>query len=288
MATQKADPTGDTISWFGIAGFIDFAVVPGASGSGIDVFSFGNQPPPAAPVPRQGLRFENLGLQLTFPTQQPSQRTFAFITSQIRFDLSASTARGGSLVSELALELQDLRGGSGGGSAPLQLGYLPVITDFRPAGLGDAWQGLAFRLNLGTPGALAGKVGFDASMLLAWSPDSDGDGNWQMEVGIKLPGTAQGAPLISLQNVIKLSIGPIRLAYDSTNKAYVLMLTEIALSLLGMLKIPPNGAISFFLFGNPQGANTADGLGWYALYDNEPANGAKTLSRPAPGASSSS
>ena len=281
MATQQADPAGNTISWFGISGFIDFMVVPGATNSGIDVFSFGNPPPPAAPVPRQGLRFENLGLRLTFPTQQPTQRTFEFVTSQIRFDLSASTPRNGSLVSELALELQGLQAGSSG-SVPLQLGYLPVITDFRPAGLGDAWQGLAFRLNLGTPGALAGKVGFDASMLLAWSPDSNGAGNWEMEVGIKLPGTGQGAPLISLQNVLKLSMGPIRLAYDTTNKAYVLMLTEIALSLFGLLKIPPNGAISFFLFGNPQGASSADGLGWYALYDNEPANGTTALSGPAP------
>jgi 7,8-dihydro-6-hydroxymethylpterin-pyrophosphokinase len=281
MVTQQADPAGNTVSWFGISGFIDFMVVPGAANSGIDVFSFGNLPPPAAPVPRQGLRFENLGLRLSFPTQQPTQRTFDLVTSQIRFDLSASTPRSGSLVSELALELQGLQAGSSG-SAPLQLGYLPVITDFRPAGLGDAWQGLAFRLNLGTPGALAGKVGFDASMLFAWSPDSNGAGNWQMEVGIKLPGTGQGAPLISLQNVIKLSMGPIRLAYDTTNKAYVLMLTEIALSLFGLLKIPPNGAISFFLFGNPKGASSADGLGWYALYDNEPAAGAKALIGPAP------
>jgi hypothetical protein len=91
-----------------------------------------------------------------------------------------------------------------------------------------------------------------------------------MEIGIKLPGTGQGAPLISLQNVIKLTMGPIRLTYNSTNQSYILMLTEIALSLLGLLKIPPNGATSFFLFGNPDGASSADGLGWYALYNNEP------------------
>jgi len=268
MSTQKADPTGDTVSWFGISGFIDFAIVPGASNPGVDIFSFGNVNPKTA-VARQGLRFENLGLRLTFPTAQPSQRSLAFVTDQIRFDLSASTPRPGSLVSEFALELQSLQQGDQD-TLPLQLGYLPVIADFRPAGLGDAWNGLAFRLNLGTPGALAGKVGFDAAMLLAWSPDSVGDTDLAMEIGIKLPGTGQGAPLISLQNVIKLTMGPIRLTYNSTNQSYILMLTEIALSLLGLLKIPPNGATSFFLFGNPDGASSADGLGWYALYNNEP------------------
>ena len=93
-----------------------------------------------------------------------------------------------------------------------------------------------------------------------------------MQIGLHLPGTAQGAPLISLQNVLKLSIGQIQLAYDDTAKEYLLLLDSIALTFLGLLKIPPNGSTSFYLFGAPN--SSAAGLGWYASYNNEPPSGA--------------
>jgi hypothetical protein len=149
-----------------------------------------------------------------------------------------------------------------------QAGFLPVIAMFPAGDLGETWNGLVFRLDLGGPGALAAAAGLEASLLLAWSPTqlaSDGSGN---RIGLQLPGTAQGAPLISLQSVLKLSIGRVQLAYDATAKAYLLLLDQIALAFLGLLKLPPSGATSFYLFGDPSGGQT--GLAWYAIYNNEP------------------
>ena len=45
------------------------------------------------------------------------------------------------------------------------------------------------------------------------------------------------------------------------------MLTEIALRFLGLLKIPPSGSSTFFLFGNPKSEGKPSGLGWYAMYN---------------------
>ena len=87
---------------------------------------------------------------------------------------------------------------------------------------------------------------------------------------MQLPGTGQGAPLISLQTVLHLSIGQVGLQYassaDGTRHGFLLMLDEIAISFLGLLKFPPNGATSFYLFGDPSG--TGKSLGWYARYLN--------------------
>ena len=82
--------------------------------------------------------------------------------------------------------------------------------------------------------------------------------------------TAGGAELISLENVLKLSFGQIRLTLDPGDKnragGFLLMLTEIALKFLGLLKIPPSGSSSFYLFGNPAPGAGPSSLGWYAQY----------------------
>jgi len=66
------------------------------------------------------------------------------------------------------------------------------------------------------------------------------------------------------------------LFYDSTKQAYVLLLNQIALSFLGLLKIPPNGATAFYLFGDAVSSSSA--LGWYAIYNNEPKKTSPALS----------
>jgi hypothetical protein len=124
---------------------------------------------------------------------------------------------------------------------------------------------------MGTPGELAGKVNLNSYLLLSWSPDSNTQSGYKAGVGIQLPGTGGGAKLISLQNVMKLSIGQIRLAYVKVQDAedrysFLLLFTDIALKFLGLLKIPPNGNTLFYLFGNPNSGGKASGLGWYAMY----------------------
>jgi hypothetical protein len=44
------------------------------------------------------------------------------------------------------------------------------------------------------------------------------------------------------------------------------MFTDIALRILGILKVPPSGSTLFYLFGNPEDAGKPSGLGWYARY----------------------
>jgi hypothetical protein len=97
-------------------------------------------------------------------------------------------------------------------------------------------------------------------------------------VGIQLPGTGGGAKLISLQSVLKLSIGQIRLGFDADKRSFLLQLTDIALKFFGLLKIPPGGSTLFYLFGNPQSDGKPSGLGWYAMYRKD-AEKAKEVTR---------
>jgi hypothetical protein len=266
MATVRAEPTGITESAFVMGGFLDFAIVPGRASPEaplLDLFGFGNLA--GQTLPHQGLAFSNLRLTMAFPTEQPDARAFTLATDKLAFDLPHSTVRPGSLVDQFRLQLGSLMTSSA--TLP-QAGFLPVIAMFPAGDLGETWNGLVFRLDLGGPGALAAAAGLEASLLLAWAPTqlaSDGSGN---RIGLELPGTAQGAPLISLQSVLKLSIGRVQLAYDATAKAYLLLLDQIALAFLGLLKLPPSGATSFYLFGDPSGGQT--GLAWYAIFNNEP------------------
>lgn len=275
MSTVSADAKGDTVSAFTLNGFLDFGIVPGETSSGsIDLLGFGKTPnsPPQSP---EGLAFQNLRISLTFPTAAPAQRTFSPDYGTLRFDLDRSTVRPDSLVADLQLRLRELRvqldDPATPPKTPTQLGYLTVVTAFPAARLGSAWNGLVFDLDLGTPGRLAASAGLTAQLLLAWSPGDQGRGGGAgVQVGLRLPGTAAGAQLMQLQNVLKLSIGQIQLAYDSQSRAYLLLLDQISLSILGLLKFPPNGTTSFSLFG---GNNRESGLAWYAMYNNKPRKG---------------
>ncbi|MDB5251250.1 MAG: hypothetical protein JWP27_419, partial [Flaviaesturariibacter sp.] len=269
LTTRPSSDPAKAISWFGLRGFIDFlplSFTPAAEGAktvDFDLFSFGNLPP--ATASGQGLSFDNLGISMTYVKATPKQRTFVFESGATTFDTGHSTPRASSLFTNFALDEVTLLSGTAD-TGPDALGFLPVIPDMRLSGVGgSSWYGLKFLLNLGTPGALAGKVNLNAYLLLAWSPDSSGD-DVAASVTLSLPGTGGGASLISLQNVLKLSIGQLRLAFDQTQSSFLLMFTEIALKFLGLIKIPPSGSTLFYLFGNPKAGGKSSGLGWYAMY----------------------
>jgi hypothetical protein len=120
---------------------------------------------------------------------------------------------------------------------------------------------------------LAGNIGLTSTLVTAWAPESTGTGGYKALVGLQLPGTGGGAKLISLQTVLKLSIGQIRLVLakssDGKTTSFLLMLTEIALKILGLLKVPPGGSTLFYLFGNPESGGKPSGLGWYAMYKRD-------------------
>lgn len=271
MSNRDPAANGGAVTWFGLQGRLDFAVIDTVAGVPFDLLSYGNAP--GQTTPGQGLSFSNLGLRMvgdSFATQ-----SFAFVVDEMSFDTARSTPRSSSIVRQFALNLRGLSSGTEQ-HGPEESGYLTVITDARATGVkGRPWYGLSYRLNLGTPGELAGRVSLDSTLLMAWAPDSDVDGSYRLFVGLELPGTSGGAKLISLQNVLRLSIGQIRLTQYEQDEArhFMLMLTEIALKFLGLLKIPPSGSTLFYLFGNPAGAGDPSGLGWYALY-RQPQQGA--------------
>jgi len=275
LSTLNTGKDGSIQSWFGMSGFIDYYLIGDATTPMFDIFSFGNKltdddsPGTIEDNPNMGLKFSNLGISMTFATSDPSSKVMALDATQISFDTSHSTPRDGSIYLNFALDLQGLVI-----AAPLTTlsdkGYLPVIPDLALNDVSaDNWYGLRFKLNMGTPGELAGKISLDSYLLIAWSPNSQGD-TYKAAVGLSLPGTG-GGKLISLQSVMKLSIGQIRLAYDTSKTSFLLMFTQIALQFLGMLKIPPNGSTLFYLFGNPNTGGKASGLGWYAMYKKDTA-----------------
>ncbi|SFW76473.1 hypothetical protein [Chitinophaga sancti] len=270
LSTLNTDNDGNMRSWFAMSGFIDYYLIGNEDTvPAFDIFSFGNNP--GEDNPNQGLRFNNLGILMTYPGSDPSSKAMVLDASQISFDTSHSKARNNSIFLNFALDLQGLVI-----AEPLTTlsdkGYLAVIPDIALSDVSTgSWYGLRFKLNMGTPGELAGKISLDSYLLIAWSPHSKEGANYKASIGISLPGTGGGAKLISLQNVMKLSIGQIRLAYNTSQNSFLLMFTEIALKFLGMLKVPPNGSTLFYLFGNPDSGGKASGLGWYAMYKKKTA-----------------
>jgi hypothetical protein len=265
--------SGETVSWIAMGGHMDFAVIKDISGSDVplpdfDIFSFG--------FDNGGLSFNNLGLEIRFKKadvnkgEKPPQ-TLTMVEGEITFNTAASKFREISLFPNFQMELQGLSSGDAD-NAPDGQGFATVATAYGLQGVsGKHWHGLVFTLNMGTPGELAGKINLSSSLMLAWADDSggtEGNSGYQALVGLQLPGAGAGGELFSLQTVIKVSVGMMRLDFNEEQKSFLLLLNEIALKFLGLLKIPPNGATSFFLFGNPE-ATSSTGLGWYAIYNQD-------------------
>lgn len=259
----------DVAARFDLYGYLDFATLED-DGTPFDLFSFGTSGDVG--VLRQGLSFSGLGISMTFnepadPTAPGSTPVYGFDPSAISFDVARSTARKGSLFSSLALKVDGLVSGDAQ-TTPSGLGYLDVATDLRLPGVKGDWYGLRLQANFGTPGALAGKIGLTSYVLLAWSPPASAD-DAPVGLSLLLPGAGQGSSLLSLQGVMKLAVGPVLLRQvpasgGGSGRAFMLVMSEIALKFLGILKLPPSGATAFYLFGDPTGSGGP--LGWFALY----------------------
>jgi hypothetical protein len=262
LTLRPASPDADTIeSRFSFWGYFSFRTI-----GGVDVFSFGSPPEDSSNASK--LSYSNLAIDMHFqlPAGGASAvRTFAFNTSLVSFDLGQSQARQGSLFDGLPLALSSVDEGSGD-RTPAAAGYLPVLTPFEnAAALDSRWFGIAYAVNLGTLGALAAQAGFTAQLLTAWSPGGEAP---RVALLMQLPGTAVGKQELSLQNVLKLAIGQIRLAqYERAggDKAFQLVLSNIGLSFLG--KTLPSGAfMELALFGDPASQRDGGNLGWYGVW----------------------
>lgn len=235
-----------------------------------------------------GLTFHNLfvdmNFNLTTNTISDDSNTdhvkIYFDPSVITFDLKSSYIRTQSMYNKFPLTLSKLTAVNINdrfiGGTPANSGYLPISlnTTTKFTKLDTIWYGLEYNFNLGTPGALAAKMDFTASLIVAWSP---GGTKPQLEVGIKLPGSGGGKKLLSLENVLKLSIKQILFeatkdSLEQDELAYTLKFFNIALKFFS-ISLPIHGALNAELFGNPNGAHKGSSdLGWYAEYDNLPTN----------------
>lgn len=268
---------------FDLWGLLDFRVVRGEVVDPetkekvlrtLDVFSFGGEDD--KDEPRKGLYFSGLGLDLAYPGGQGTPPVFSLDTSRMAFDPGQSTPRRLSMFRQLALELDGLASGADEKNTPASQGYLRVAAEPSLAGVGTPWHGLRFRLSMGTPGELAGKLKLTSWLLAAWSPGSgEKSPSYRAHLGISLPGTGGGARLLSLQGVLRLAIGEMKMSSvpipgDAGKRdTFLLNMNDIGLKFLGLLKLPPNGSTAFYLFGNPDAQGDPSELGWYAVYNQD-------------------
>lgn len=243
--TLTTDPAAlDIQSRFTMWGYLNFdkMIAPATNEDGIDypldAFSFGitlnNE------TLQRGLNYSNLYVNMAFNLNTPTVTTFGFDATQIAFNSSQSNARTSSLYPNFALQINKLLSGNDK-SLPSAQGYLKLsLPGINATGITGNWYGLQMTLNMGSPGELASSAGFNASLLIAWSPGSkSADPGYNTFVGIKLPGTSSNAKLLSIQGVLKLSIDKLSLQYVVDQQSYLLTLSNIALKLLGILKLPP-------------------------------------------------
>ena len=233
--------------------------------AGADLFSFGDETD-APDLPVAGLRFDNQALDFFFSLESPSDLRFVLDSRQMLFDTAKSTARVHSLFRKMPLTLAQLVTDTAG-QKPEQSGFVPVkmVGVTRPTMLAAQWFGLAFTANLGTVGALAAAAGLSARLLAAWSPAAQSP----VQLLLSLPGLGTGKKEISLQNVLKLSVGELVLTTqtggDGEIAAYVLKLRDIGLAFLGK-KLPPSGVTDIALFGADNPTEGKSALSWYAVY----------------------
>ena len=258
-------------------GSLDFATLITSASSGpppttatqFDIMSYGMDAGAPSSQATGGLNFSNLVLNLSSPVSSPNVVTYQIDEMNLAFNLSGSLLRSGSLVSDLTLQPQSFLVVPAG-TTPANLGFLPVVLD--QAGLSQAtvttaYYGISCLVNMGGPGALASAAGFNSNLLLAWSPQNTRNAkSYAVFVGLSLPGASPGASAFSLQGVVKLTVGDLSVSISDTSDgepAFLLCLRNIALSFLGMAKLPQSSSINMYLFGSPDGTGS---LGWYAAY----------------------
>jgi|GEM_PF-494116 len=258
---------------FLIWGAFDFAELNDRDGALLDVLSFGSPEGTATAELGVGLAFSNLVIEMTFPTVTPSAKRFEVDTDNQAWDLGASEQRDDSLFRGFALQLKSFVTAAGD-QTPADLGFLAVTSGLELTELEGPWFGVVYEITLGGPGALASTVGFQSQLLVAWAPNTKGDGPRALFLGMSLPGAAPGAKLFSLQGVFKVAVGAISILrqvvpttegreLDAEEFYYCLRIDDIGLKIFGIVKLPPSANIQFFLFGDP---NATGSLGWYAAY----------------------
>ncbi len=260
-------------SRFLLWGTFDFAMLTANDKSALDLFSFGSPPGTAPNQQGVGLNFSGLAIELRSPVATPNTITFTFNAGNLSLDPSTSTARAGSLFTTFALQTRNVIQAPGD-KRPADYGFLTTsVPSISLQQLSGPWYAIAYKVTMGTPGGLVSDAGFDSTLMTAWSPQSAANAPKPSAfIGLQLPGAAPGAKLLSIQGILKVTVGSITLLHDPIEghpeqNAFNLRLNDIGLTFLGIAKLPQGSTIDFFLFGDPGGVGS---LGWYAAYNQTP------------------
>lgn len=213
------------------------------------------------------LSFAKLGLNMSFPPQDPMKRTFAFDASRINFDESASLLRSASLAAQFPIHPRRIIS-RGPAKNPMELGFQAVQLPVDLGSLGSNWYGLVCDLDLGTLGSLAGDLSLSASLALVWTAGGRSD---QVFVGIRIPGLDVNAGGLNLQGVLKLAMSRVKLLHDTdaARPGYRMQLLGVGVSFFGV-RLPRGESITLNLFGDPEGSAGSNTVGWYGDYLGSP------------------
>lgn len=259
------DSGGDDIL-FSLEGTLGFSLIRRSGEEAqlppLDLYSYGG----VSGSQNTGLAWTGGGLRLRYAGETPNW-TVEDRLIPVPFK---SEPRPGSLAAALHLIPDSFLSGDGE-NTPEKAGFASMRTGCSLGGAGnDSWTGFTLHVNMGTLGELASGAGLSAGILLAWGHEPAGDaqtgGIW-----IRMPGA--GGEGILLQNILKLTTGAVSLGYDDEKRAYFLLIDNIALSILGIAKLPPNGSTRFYLFGSASENAEEDALGWYAMYQRNKKGG---------------
>ncbi len=257
--SQRDKIVNSVFSFFGEMIFNDISTGKKAA---FDLFSF------------DLLSFNGMQLLMDFNIpEKPVKKTvlnFNFDPSAITFNNSASTTRKTSLFENFPLDIKGMVSGDDK-KLPAGKGYFKIKL---PANLEIAdeitstWYAIRYDLDLGTPGALAEKAGFAASILACWTPFDPYEGT-HIAAFLQLPG-GSGLLQTTIQNVLTLSVANAEFLQQGTadKPIYRLSLNDIALKVLGF-SIPPGGKTNASLFTNADQQGKKDSIGWYIAYNKK-------------------
>lgn len=283
--TLGTDSSGVTSSRFLVWGAYDFTQLNDNQGNLFDMTSFGSPPGTSSLQLGAGLSFSNFVIGMSFNEATPNAQNFALTADNLAYDLNSSSPRPDSLFNGFGLQLKNFVTVLDD-KTPQSFGFLPVTSPLKLKMLTPPWFGVVYQVTMGGPGALASAAGFNSDLLLAWSPSTKaGDTQQAVFIGLSLPGASPGAKLFSLQGVFKVAVGAITLLRQPVpgnegDEFYCLRLDDIGVKIFGIVKLPPDATIQFFLFGDP---NSTGSLGWYAAYvaDSTQAEGGTAPAAPA-------
>ncbi|MDR0918814.1 MAG: hypothetical protein LBM93_06130 [Oscillospiraceae bacterium] len=173
------------------------------------------------------------GLQIV---QNDTDNSFFHDYSKVSFDTANSICRDNSAIKAFNL-------------IPISLiksadGFLQ--TAYSNSGkLSDMTGGIVYNLNLGTTGAASSNSPISIKMLIGFTSEG------KPVIGVKLPGVT------AIEGVLSLTAEAVKLEYKDNN--FALFLPNIALKILGLLKLPTSGSLSAALYS---------GGGWFAVINN--------------------